>query len=279
MIALSAWLVFLAAAAPAVPAASSTAAPSETQFAQLAPAAVLAHYTAALHKLKEPHVFTFDYTLEQTGARTLEQTHRVFRSGSNERDETLTVDGKRLSPPTVRVFRGRRNRYTVSGLAPRPGDYAFSYVGSRRDGHHVDYLFHLTPKAVRPFAVTDVTIDGVRFLPLSIDFKTSLKTGAGSITFGGNARWWVPYVATARARVADDVAAERLTFYTYRFPPALPESTFAVARRPVPHALAPEIPAAAPARADAPPADDQTQPETPVHRLPTTAPDPLRFEH
>lgn len=250
---------------------------------QLAPAAVLTHYAAALLRLKEPHVFTFDYTLEQTSARSLEQTHRVFRSGNNERDETLTVDGKRLSPPTVRVFRGRRNRYTVSGLAPRPADYEFTYVGLQRDGHHVDYLFHLTPRAARPFAVTDVTIDGVRFLPLSIGFKTSAKSGAGSITFGGNARWWVPYVATARARVADDVAAERLTFYTYRFPPALPESTFSVAHRPAAHALAPEIPpAAAPAPIDAPAVDEQAppkpKPEAPVYRPPTPPPGPFGLE-
>jgi hypothetical protein len=205
---------------------------SSTQaFPELAPAAVLQRYESALKKVREPGVLTFDYKLEQTGLRTALQTHRVFRSGSDERDETLTVDGKRMSPPKVRIFRGRSNRYTLGTLAPRRVDYTFAYIGPRKDGHHVDYLFRLTPKTIRPFAVTDVAIDGVRFLPLSIGFATGLNEGAGTITFGLNTRWWVPYVATARATIADSLATERLTFYTYRFPPTLPPSTFVQARR------------------------------------------------
>ena len=223
MIATLVWLAQIIAG----PVASSGA----TAFGELPPAAVLQRYETALLKVREPQTFTFDYKLEQTGLRTASQTHRVFRSGNDERDETLTVDGKRLSPPKVRIFRGRRNRYTIATLAPRPAEYKFSYVGSRKDGHHVDYLFRLTPIAVRPFAVTEVTIDGVRFLPLSIGFATGLNEGAGTITFGSNARWWVPYAATARATLADSTATERLTFYTYRFPLTLPSSTFTQARR------------------------------------------------
>jgi hypothetical protein len=224
-------------------------APAAPGVPELPPAAVLAHYEAALQKLGEPRVLTFDYTIEQTGLRTALQTHRVFRSGSDERDETLTVDGKRLSPPKVRIFRGRRNRYTISALAPRPADYTFAYLGPRKDGHHLDYLFRLTPNVVRPFAVTDIAIDGVRFLPLSIGFATATNQGAGTITFGLNARWWVPYVATARATMAAALATEKLTFYTYRFPPMLPASTFTQARRPasrgrtLPLRTAPAVPA------------------------------------
>jgi hypothetical protein len=220
------WLAFVVVHATVAP----TATPAAGNL-PLAPRVILARYAAALVKLKEPRVISFDYTLEQTGARTLSQTHRVFRSGSDERDETLTVDGKRLSPPKVRVFRGRRNRYTVGLLAPRLADYAFTFVGPIKDGHHVDYFFRLTPKAPRSFAVTDVTIDGVRFLPLAIGFQTNANDGAGSIAFGSNARWWVPYVAMARATVAADIATERLSFYTYRFPATLPSSTFTQARR------------------------------------------------
>jgi hypothetical protein len=222
---------------------------------EMAPAAVLQRYEAALLKVHEPQVITFDYKLEQTGLRNALQTHRVFRSGNDERDETLTVDGKRLSPPKVRIFRGRRNRYKVATLAPRAAEYKFTYLGSRKDGHHVDYLFRLTPIAIRPFAVTEVAIDGVRFLPLSIGFATGLNEGAGTITFGLNARWWVPYVATARATIVDATATERLTFYTYRFPLTLPSSTFTQNRRAAPHvrsvplgvpALLPAVPAAPP---------------------------------
>jgi hypothetical protein len=236
-------------------------APGASALPELPPPAVIERYEAALKKVREPHVITFDYTIEQTGLRTALQTHRVFRSGTDERDETLTVDGKRLSPPKVRIFRGRRNRYTIAALAPRPGEYKFAYVGSRKDGRHVDYLFRLTPTAVRPFAVTDIAIDGVRFLPLSIGFAAGLNEGAGTITFGSNAKWWVPYVATARATIADAPATERLTFYTYRFPLTLPESTFTQAHRATPRArpvpLVPPVPAPAvpqtPARAGVPP--------------------------
>jgi len=195
------------------------------------PAIILTRYAAALARLREPGVISFDYTLEQTGLRTISATHRVFRSGTDERDETLTVDGKRLSPPKVRIFRGRRNRYLVSLLAPRPADYGFVYVGPVHDARHFDYVFRLTPKLTRAFAVTSVTIDGVRFLPLAIGFTTAANAGVGSVTFGSNARWWVPYSATARATVAADVATEHLTFYTYRFPTTLPPSTFTQAHR------------------------------------------------
>jgi hypothetical protein len=224
-------------------AATAIGAVAPPAYPQIAPAAVIARYAAALAKMKEPGVISFDYTLEQTGLRTVSQTHRIFRSGANERDETLVVDGKRLSPPKVRIFRGRRNRYTVGSLSPRPADYTFTYVGTFKDGHHFDYTFRLTPKKPRPFTVTDVTIDGVRFLPIAIGFATGAHDGAGTIAFGGNARWWVPYVATARATVAADTAMEKLTFFTYRFPQTLPASTFTQARRPAPRAAAPLAPA------------------------------------
>ncbi len=211
--------------------AHATAPPPSPTPARVAPAAVLARYAQALARLKEPRVVTFDYTLDQTGLRTLAQTHRVFRAGNDERDETLTVDSKRLSPPKVRIFRGRRNRYTVARLAPRLADYDFAFVGTVKDAHHQDYVFRLTPHAVRPFSVTTVRIDGVRFLPLAIDFVTSANEGTGSVTFGSDARWWVPFNASAHATVAASVADERLTFYTYRFPSTLPPSTFTQAHR------------------------------------------------
>jgi hypothetical protein len=229
------WLAQIIAG-PVVPAGAPA-------FPELPATAVLQRYEAALRKVREPPVITFDYKLEQTGLRNALQTHRVFRSGNDERDETLTVDGKRLSPPKVRVFRSRRNRYTIVALAPRAAEYKFVYVESRKDGHHVDYLFRLTSNAVRPFAETDVVIDGVRFLPLSIGFATGLNEGAGTITFGSNAHWWVPYVATARATVADAMATERLTFYTYRFPLTLPESTFTQAHRAAPRGRPLPLPA------------------------------------
>lgn len=219
-------IAFLAAAASA--AALLTTPPATTP---LAPDAVLVRYQTALASVRDPHVFTVEYTLEQTGTRVLDQRHRIFRSGGNERDETLAVNGKASLTPVVRIFRGRPYRYAVSRLAPRPGAYDFAYLGPHKAGKHVDYVFRLIPKnPSQAFALTDVTIDGVTFLPSSISFATGAHAGSGSVTFTKSERWWVATGATASARVPGGVAHERLTFSRWRFPTALPASTFALPR-------------------------------------------------
>lgn len=196
-------------------------------LALLSPGAVLARYDAALAALREPRVFTFDYVLEQSGTRNLEQRHRVFRSDGNERDETISVNGTLLPTPTIRIFRGRPYRYTVARLSPRTSAYAFRYVGSRRDGHHVDYVFRLAPKRARPAAAfTEVAIDGLTFLPASVTFATGPHQGRGTVTFVKAAKWWVASGASATAREPGGLAHERIAFARWRFPTALPPSTF-----------------------------------------------------
>ena len=208
-------------------AAVATAKPVPT----FSPQAVIARYTAALAALHEPRVFTVEYTLEQTGVRTREQTHRIFRSGGDERDETLAVNGTRSNTPVVRIFRNRPYRYSVSALAPKPGAYAFTYVGPRKSARHVDYVFNVTPKnPTRGFAFTQIAIDGVAFLPESVAFETSQHAGRGTVTFAKADRYWTARSATARADVSAGVAHERLTFSNWRFPKTLPRSTFAVPR-------------------------------------------------
>jgi hypothetical protein len=205
------------------------------------PAVVLARYRAALAKLAEPRVFAVEYTMLQTGPRTLEQSHRIFRSGGNERDETLAVNGTRSTVPVIRIFRGRPYRYRIAALAPREAAYTFSYAGPHRDGRHLDYVFRLAPK--RPssdFTLTQVTIDGVAFLPDAIAFTTKNHGGRGSVTFRKIGTWWVANVANASARVAGGIAREQIAFGNWRFPPSLPPSTFA-APRPLP-STAPLIP-------------------------------------
>ena len=192
---------------------------------------VLARYTAALAALKEPRVFTVEYTMLQTGTRSLEQTHRIFRSGDDERDEIIAVNGTRAVRPTVRIFRHRRYRYTIAALAPRPAQYDFTYVGPHRAGRHLDYVFRLAPHAAQPaFAFTQVVVDGVTFLPRSVDFATSSHAGAGSVMFVKVERWWVARLANARARVPGGIAHERIAFLRWRFPPSLPASTFSAPR-------------------------------------------------
>lgn len=199
----------------------------------LAPGTVLAQYEAALLLLDEPRVFTVEYTLEQTGTRTLDQTHRIFRNGGDERDETLAVNGARSKTPVVRIFRGRRYRYTVAALAPKPTAYDFAYIGPRKDGKHIDYVFALTPKGkTGALTFTEVTVDGLTFLPRSVSFATDAHDGQGSVSFAKAGRYWVARSAVAQATVPGGVARERLRFARWRFPTSLPRSTFAV-RRPL----------------------------------------------
>jgi hypothetical protein len=195
----------------------------------LAPHTVLANYATALAALREPRVFAVEYTLEQTGTRSLEQTHRIFRSGTDERDEVVAVNGTRATDPEVRIFHGRPYHYAVSRLAPRPSAYVFDYVGPRKDGHHIDYVFRLVPHQASSFVVTTIAIDGISFLPAAVTFVTA-NAGHGTLSFAKRGEFWVATGAEASARLGDGEAHEELTFGNWHFPPTLPASTFAVAR-------------------------------------------------
>lgn len=228
-------IALLAAAATTLAAATATPPPA------FPPEAVLARYAQALAGLREPRVFTVDYTLEQTGARRLDQRHRIFRNGTDERDETTAVNGNRPSLPVVRIFRRRPYRYTVAALAPKRSAYDFVFAGPHRDGKHVDYVFTLVPKrAVPGLALTQLTIDGVSFLPQSISFASALHAARGSVTFGKVDRYWVARGASAQAGPPGPVARERLAFAAWRFPKALPASTFSTPR-PFPTVPAPAL--------------------------------------
>ena len=195
------------------------------------PDAIIARYTAALAAFHSPRVLTFEYTLDQSGAKSAVQYHRVFRVGNDERDELLALDGKKLSPPTVRVFHGRRNRYTVEALAPTTVAYTFRYVGARKSARHQDFVFATVPKgAATAFRVSQLVVDGVTYLPGSIAFATTAHAGHGSIAFGGSRKNWVVTAAEAHAMYANLPSSERLSFTRYRFPVTLPSSTFAVPR-------------------------------------------------
>ncbi len=216
-------LAFLVAAAPIPPTAPPDVPPLRDVTT---PARVLDRYAAALAAVVQPPAIAFEYLLEQTGARDLLQLHRVIRRGTDQRDEILAVDGRKLEPPAIRITHGRRDRYDVVALAPKPDAYEFRFVGAQRDGHHEDYVFATTPHGAPAFRVTEVTIDGVTYLPSSIAFETDAHNGSGSISFGRADRFWVPTVATARATYAKLAAQERITFGSYRFPTELPPGTF-----------------------------------------------------
>lgn len=198
--------------------------------ALLPPEAVLAKYVEALDTLATPSAIAFQYTVEQLGGADIEQAHRVYRSGNDERDETLVLDGERLATPQIRIFRGRSDRYAVARLAPRPNAYDFTYVGPRTVGARVSYVFRTAPKAPGAFAVNEVTIDGSKFLPSAVAFRTVANgvAGSGSVSYGPSGKYWVPLAAGASARVGPNVARERILFSGYDFPPALPPGTFGV---------------------------------------------------
>ncbi len=219
-----------ALAAAALVAAAATPSPAATAPALLRPAAVVANYELALAQMNEPRVFAVEYTMQQTGTRALDQTHRIFRSGKDERDETIAVNGSRPKYPVVRIFRGRPYRYTVAALAPKPSAYDFVYAGPHRDGKHVDYVFNVFPKRPQPLEFTQVVIDGVTFLPQSVSFATAKHAGLGNVTFAKAEKYWVARTAAAQADLAGGVARERIAFSKWRFPASLPRSTFAVPR-------------------------------------------------
>jgi hypothetical protein len=196
-------------------------------------AAVLAKYEARLAERPSPRVVTFEYTVEQTGARDLAQAHRVFRSGTDQRDEIIAIDGHKLTQPVVRITHGHRDRYAVEALAPRTAAYNFRYLGPRRNGRHDDFVFATTPRTPGDFRVTQIVIDGATGLPTTIAFETAAHAGSGEIAFAAIDAFWVPTLATARATYAKLAARERISFSHYRFPGALPPGTFA-APRPLP---------------------------------------------
>jgi hypothetical protein len=204
----------------------------------VAPASMLARYASALAANPTPPVISFEYSLDQTGAHDIQQTHRVFRSGLSERDELLTTDGKRLNPPSIHIFLGHRNRYAIEALAPRPEAYTFRFIGTVHDGHHVDEVFATKPRSASSVRIVQVTIDGATALPDLIRFSTTVHAGRGDVAFGRVQKYWVATAATARATISKYATIEHVAFYRYRFPISLGASTFAKPR-PLPTFAAP----------------------------------------
>jgi hypothetical protein len=189
---------------------------------------VLQRYALALEAVTAPKVVVYSYTISQFGPSNIEQHHRIYRSGLDVRDETLSVDGIPLSRKIVR-FSQHEDRYTVERFAPRSDAYELLFLGTAKDGRHLDYVYEATPLSRSADAWIDsVTIDGSNFLPRFVHFKSSglEVTGSGEIEFGPFGKYWMPVTASAQARVKGKPARERITWSDYRFPQSLPPSTF-----------------------------------------------------
>jgi len=188
---------------------------------------VLRRYETALTALQTPRFLAFTFAVDQVGAHDLSQTHRVFRDGRRERDETLVTDGFTLRNPDVRIFTSA-NRYAVASIAPRARAYAFKLVATRHDGDHDTYLFDTAAHAPAAFAVTSVAIDGLRFLPVELGFHIDAGSlrGKGRLTYGLVDRYWLVRLAEVATNEAGLAARERIVWSQYQFPERLPASTF-----------------------------------------------------
>ncbi len=189
---------------------------------------VLQRYAAAVQEVKMPRLVVYSYTVSQVGANNIEQHHRVYRSGLEVRDETLSVDGVALRRKIVRFSR-RPERYAVARFAPRAENYQLLFLGTTRDGRHLDYVYEATPIARPSGATIDrLTIDGSNFLPRAVHFHTGAEdvTGGGNVVFGPSGKYWMPLIASAQAKVQGKPAREIITWSGYSFPQSLPPSTF-----------------------------------------------------
>jgi hypothetical protein len=189
---------------------------------------VLQRYALALSALTTPKVVVYSYTVSQVGPSNIEQHHRIYRDGMDVRDEILSVDGIPLSKKVVR-FSHHEDRYTAERFAPRSDTYELLFLGTARDGRHLDYVYEATPLSRPSGAWIDrLTIDGANFLPRIVHFRSSGLdvTGTGDIQFGAFGKYWMPVMVDAQARVKGKQARERITWSDYRFPESLPPSTF-----------------------------------------------------
>lgn len=220
----------LAAALSAVAAASPPSPPLQMD-SQL----VLQRYALAIEAVAPPKNVVFTYAVSQLGPSNIEQRHRIYRSGTGVRDETLAVDGVALTRKVVRISH-REDRYAIARLAPRTGNYQMLFLRPVGDGDHLDYVYEATPVVRQAGPQIDgMTIDGVRFLPRAIAFRTAAgdASGNGEVRYAPFGPYWMPVSATVEARVAGKPARERISWGDYRFPESLPPSTFA-APRPLP---------------------------------------------
>jgi len=222
---LSSGVLALLAAASSVSTAAPLARPLESSE-------VLIRYAQALAAVSRPNALEFDYTVEQLGARTLQQTHRVYRSGDSERDEILAADGQVLSRPTIRILLNRKYPYDIRSLAPLSSGYTFIYTGTLLEGtDHFIYTFRTEPKglATSNFAVDEVAIDGVAFLPLTIHFRIAGEDahGSGRVEYARFDKYWLVHEANVTVHLPKGgLANERLIWSKYQFPPSLPAETF-----------------------------------------------------
>jgi hypothetical protein len=212
------------------PSPAATSAPPAVKAAKAAKAAaVLERYLAALERLPAPQYLSFEYSVEQGGGTNLSQVHRVYRAGSDVRDEVIAADGHRLRRPRVRIRHDGADRYALAALAPTPARYTFTFAGAGKNGEPNAYTYRTAAKNAATFTVTEVTLDGTTFLPTVLRFRsTAGKThGHGTLLYAKFDRYWLIREARVDALLDETPAGERIVWSAYRFPASLPSATFA----------------------------------------------------
>jgi hypothetical protein len=216
-------------------AAAATPAELDSQY-------VLQRYALAIETVPTPKAVIYTYTVSQAGPSNIDQRHVIYRSGLQVRDETLAVDGVALVHKIV-TFGQREDRYQISRIAPKPSAYELLFVRSLKDGHHVDYEYDASPLLRGADAVVErVTIDGLKYLPKDVRFKTGSETARGTahVQYAQFGKYWMPVLAEISAVVNGRPARERIVWSDYRFPESLPPSAFETPR-PLPHSTLPPI--------------------------------------
>jgi len=194
---------------------------------------VLQRYATALNALDEPKAMIFSYSVSQLGPANIEQRHRIYRSGTQVRDELIAIDGVAPRTKIVTITR-REDRYAIGRLAPRDTAYTFLFLRAHQHGGHLDYEYETTPivRSTSGFIVERVTIDGARFLPHVIRFQSRRagSYGNGALEYGSFGAYWMPVAATVTATVDGHPAREHIAWGEYRFPASLPDATFVAPR-------------------------------------------------
>ncbi len=223
-LALAAGLLGAAAPAPHVP-ASGPAAPATSARKT---ALVLERYLTELERLPAPRYISFEYSIEQGGGTDISEVHRIYRAGRDSRDELIESQGQRLRLPRVRIRHDAADRYALSAIAPTPARYTFAFVRSAKSGDHLAYTYGTQAKSTGAFSVDEITIDGASFLPTQLRFHSSAGGvhGHGTLIYAKTDRYWLIREARADALAKDGPIGERIVWSAYRFPSALPATTF-----------------------------------------------------
>jgi hypothetical protein len=189
---------------------------------------VLTRYAAALEAYVPPKVAIYSYTVSQAVPTDIEQRHLVYRAGNRVRDEISPLNQTSMTPSSV-IIEQRSDPYSIVLTAPRRSAYELLFVETSEIAGHTVYVYDAIPYVKSSgFAVTQVAIDAMHYLPRAIHFTSSngVTSAHGELQYAPDGMHWVPTEATVTSVIDGKPARERIAWGGFRFPPSLPDSTF-----------------------------------------------------